>query len=102
ILYFQWLQYGLLDNCLEHEPWLDAWTSERLEKKVQYILSEIIDSLHFLNQGRLLIRQGEGEDIKGQSPQATRRKPEKKHHRSVDERIWCRQGGAPSVERASR
>ncbi|QHN94876.1 uncharacterized protein DS421_18g604810 [Arachis hypogaea] len=56
ILYFQRLQYSLLDNCLEHEPWLDAWASERLEKKAQ----------------------GEGEDIKGQSPQAARRKPGKK------------------------
>ncbi|QHN95588.1 uncharacterized protein DS421_18g610990 [Arachis hypogaea] len=72
ILYFQWLQYGVLDNCLEHEPWLDAWTSERLEKKVQYILSE------FLNLGALLTRHGGGDDIKGRSPQAVRRKPGKK------------------------
>ncbi|RYQ98796.1 hypothetical protein Ahy_B07g086600 [Arachis hypogaea] len=49
------LQYDVLDNCLEHEPWLDAWTSERLEKKAQYILSE----------GRLLTRHGGGEDVKG-------------------------------------
>ncbi|XLR57266.1 hypothetical protein S83_007938, partial [Arachis hypogaea] len=40
ILHFQQLQYGLLDNCLEPEPWLDAWSSERLEKKAQYIIFE--------------------------------------------------------------
>ncbi|KAL4393542.1 hypothetical protein AHAS_Ahas02G0062400 [Arachis hypogaea] len=68
ILYFQRLQYDVLDNCLEHEPWLDAWISERLEKKAQYILSE----------GRLLTRLGEGDDIKGRSPQAARKKPGKK------------------------
>ncbi|RYQ83037.1 hypothetical protein Ahy_B10g101652 [Arachis hypogaea] len=62
------LQYGLLDNCLEHEPWLDSWSSERLEKKAQYIISE----------GRLLTRQGEVEDIKGRSPQAARKKTGKK------------------------
>ncbi|XLR18763.1 hypothetical protein S83_046675, partial [Arachis hypogaea] len=68
ILYFQRLQYGVLDNSLEHEPWLDVWTSERLEKQAQYILSE----------GRLLTRHGGGDDIKGRSPQAARRKPGKK------------------------
>ncbi|QHN85201.1 uncharacterized protein DS421_16g535300 [Arachis hypogaea] len=68
ILYFQRLQYGVLDNCLEHEPWLVAWTSERLEMKAQYILSE----------GRLLTRYGGGEDIKGRSPQAARKKPQKR------------------------
>ncbi|QHO53747.1 uncharacterized protein DS421_2g50690 [Arachis hypogaea] len=68
ILYFQRLQYGLLDNCLEPEPWLDAWSSEMLEKKAQYIISE----------GRLLTRQGVVEDIKGRSPQAARRKTGKK------------------------
>ncbi|XLT76587.1 hypothetical protein HN873_032861, partial [Arachis hypogaea] len=49
ILYFHWLQYGLLDNCLEHEPWLDAWTSERLENKAQYILSEFLNVFYFLD-----------------------------------------------------
>ncbi|QHN95746.1 uncharacterized protein DS421_18g612360 [Arachis hypogaea] len=68
ILYFQRMQYGVLDNCLEHEPWLEAWTSERLEKKAQYIISE----------GRLLTRHGVGDDIKGRSPQAARRRPGKK------------------------
>ncbi|QHO12699.1 uncharacterized protein DS421_15g509150 [Arachis hypogaea] len=62
------LQYSVLDNCLEHELWLDAWTSERLEKKAQYILFK----------GHLLTRHGGGDDIKGRSPQASRRKPGKK------------------------
>ncbi|KAL4293046.1 hypothetical protein AHAS_Ahas18G0088900 [Arachis hypogaea] len=99
ILYFQWLQYGVLDNCLEHEPWLDAWTSERLEKKVQYILSE------FLNLGALLTRHGGGDDIKGRSPQAVRRKPGKKEPQkrgrkeSVPPRVST---GGQSVERVSR
>ncbi|RYR40376.1 hypothetical protein Ahy_A09g046130 [Arachis hypogaea] len=81
-----------LDNCLEHEPWLDAWTSERLEKKVQYILSE----------GRLLTRHGGGDDINGRSPQAARRKSGKKNHRSVGKSNRCCQGGGQSVERVSR
>ncbi|XLR50276.1 hypothetical protein S83_000948, partial [Arachis hypogaea] len=92
ILYFQWLQYGVLDNCLEYEPWLDAWNSERLEKKAQYILAE----------GRLLTRHEGGDDIKGRSPQDVRRKSGKKNHRSVGERIRCRQGGGQSMERVSR
>ncbi|RYR59058.1 hypothetical protein Ahy_A05g024903 [Arachis hypogaea] len=68
ILYFQRLQYSVLDNCLEPERWLNAWTLERLEKKAQYILSE----------GHLLTRHGGGNDTKGRSPQDARRKLGKK------------------------
>ncbi|QHO35375.1 uncharacterized protein DS421_9g274920 [Arachis hypogaea] len=40
VLYFQWLKHGQLDNGHELEPWLIAWTAEKLEKKATYILFE--------------------------------------------------------------
>ncbi|QHN78861.1 uncharacterized protein DS421_19g665040 [Arachis hypogaea] len=67
----------------------------------QQISSEI--DLQF--QGRLLTRHGGGEDIKGRSPQATRRKPGKKEPQnrgkkdSVPPRVNT---GGQSVERVSR
>ncbi|KAL4328972.1 hypothetical protein AHAS_Ahas13G0253500 [Arachis hypogaea] len=68
VLYFQRLQYGQLDNCREPEPWLAAWTSESLEKKAKYIISE----------GCLLNRKGKSEDVEGRSPEAERIKATKK------------------------
>ncbi|KAL4299757.1 hypothetical protein AHAS_Ahas17G0132800 [Arachis hypogaea] len=45
------LQYDQLDNCHEPEPWLAAWTSESLEKKAQYIISEISRSASKTKEG---------------------------------------------------
>ncbi|XLS44134.1 hypothetical protein HN51_000999, partial [Arachis hypogaea] len=40
LLYFQRLKHGPLHACQAPEPWIDEWTTNELDKKADYVISQ--------------------------------------------------------------
>ncbi|XLU63756.1 hypothetical protein S245_022965, partial [Arachis hypogaea] len=40
VLYFHRLKHGLLHACRVPEPWIVEWTTNELDKKADYVISQ--------------------------------------------------------------